>query len=518
MCQITGFEFRYVAPSDSPVSEDDTLRDGSVSRQEKSTQHHPGSSITTPLAQPTTTNMGGASTKPSYSTTEIVEEKSTQQEDCSTHHPSSQEPATNDASVTTFVHGGISLNGFETSSFFSCFDDPLTSEGLFDQDDTDRFPQDTCVYTVHDPSFKPSWSWVPYSHRKNTTYLRCLGVFICPMDGCKHISNATLPNCDRKKTSIPKPRGSGICFIHKAQLTHVPCDVECTLIRSSSSTEINQKGSHCHPRPHELKASKKACQRLQDIVNVNSEAKPLQVMMGTPTRESARSIHPSLGHLGRLSYLMKKLKYSSRSIDIDGILSMQKEMGMDFILVCDLIQGVIVIQFPAMKMIVQNNKFYAFQTDTIEGWISQASTDTFKWNAHVTSVHCDTISRHVPVLVSLTRSRTTNDYKIHFDHLFKSMGCQTFEQFLERFPGNISDFSASEQAGFKASLIDLATSFGHVTIDVDKLMQQTYRFCEVREYFSGLFSKFNMSGNLVGSLDGPIDISRPVLELRRFFY
>ena len=83
ICQITGFEFRYVAPSDSPSSEDHTLGDGSVSRQEKSTQHHPGSSISTPLAQPTTTNMGGASTKQSYSTTEIVEDKSTQQEDSS---------------------------------------------------------------------------------------------------------------------------------------------------------------------------------------------------------------------------------------------------------------------------------------------------------------------------------------------------------------------------------------------------------------------------------------------------
>jgi hypothetical protein len=88
----------------------------------------------------------------------------------------------------------------------------------------------------------------------------------------------------------------------------------------------------------------------------------LQVMIGTPTRESARSIHPSLGHLGRLSYLMSKLKESSsRSIDIDRILSMQKEMGKDFILVCNLIQGVIVIQFPAMKMIVQITNFMHFR-------------------------------------------------------------------------------------------------------------------------------------------------------------
>ena len=92
---------------------------GSVSCQEKSTQHHPGSSTTTPPAQPTTANMGGASTKQSSSTTKIFEEKSTQQPDSPTHHPLSQEPATNDASVMmTSIHGGISLNGFETSSFF----------------------------------------------------------------------------------------------------------------------------------------------------------------------------------------------------------------------------------------------------------------------------------------------------------------------------------------------------------------------------------------------------------------
>ena len=378
-----------------------------------------------------------------------------------------------------------SSNEEDDSSYFSCVADLHASRGLFDQDDSDRFPPHSCVYTVNDASFKPSWSLVPYSHYKNTTYLRCLGVFICPMEACKHISNAVLSNGERKKDSIPKPRGSQFCFTHKCPLTHISCDVYCTLIRTSSSTEIKQHGSHRHPRPHELKASKKAVKRLQDIVGVNSEAKPIQVMMGTPTREPARSIHPSLGNLNRLSYMMSKLKSSSRSIDLEGILSMQQEIGLNFIHKFDLIQGVVVLQFPAMKKIIQNNCLYAYQTDTLEGWILQGVNESFRWNAHVTSVHCDTIGRHVPVLLSMTRSRTTTDYKIHFDHLFKSMECQSFDQFLDRFPGNISDFSASEQAGFRSSLIDLASSFNQETIDVEKVMQRTYRFCEVSKKMVG---------------------------------
>jgi len=465
--QITGLEFCVTpAPSASGTSttENTARKSPDVSA---STAHHI-STTTQHLQQETTSHVSDQATK-------------SPDKSASTAHHISATTEHLQQETTSHVSDklGKSLNDDDNSSFHSCFDDLHQSRGIFDEDDMDRFPPNSCVYTVNDPSFKPSWSWVPYSHKKNRTYLRCLGVYICPMDGCKHICNAVLSNGNRKKDSVPKPRGSGFCFTHKCPLTHVLCGVECTLIRTSSSTEVKQNGSHRHPRPHEIKVSKKAVKRLQDIVRVNSEAKPIQVMLGTPTRESARSIHPSLGNLSRLSYMMNKFKSSSRSLDLEGILSIQQELGVEFINVCDLIKGVVVLQFPAMKMIIQNNHLYALQTDTLEGWILQGKTESFKWNAHVTSVHSDTIGRHVPVLISLTRSRTSTDYKIHFDHLFKSMECQSLDQFLERFPGNISDFSASEQAGFRTSLMDLATSMGHETVNVDKLMQRTYKFCEV---------------------------------------
>ena len=43
-----------------------------------------------------------------------------------------------------------SLNEDNNSSYFSCVGDWHMSRGLFDQDDLDRFPPHTCVYTVHD--------------------------------------------------------------------------------------------------------------------------------------------------------------------------------------------------------------------------------------------------------------------------------------------------------------------------------------------------------------------------------
>jgi hypothetical protein len=193
---------------------------------------------------------------------------------------------------------------------------------------------------------------------------------------------------------------------------------------------------------------------------MNSEAKPLQILLGTPTREPAQMIHPSLGNLDRLLYLMSRFKSCTKTTSLEDLLSIQDDLGMNFLHKCDLTEGIIVIQFPAMKNILQMNNMYALQTDTLEGWI-QSESEQLKWNVNVTSVHSDALNQHVPTLVSLTRTRTGNDYKGHFDHIFRCMEYQSFDQFLEKFPGNISDFSAAAQGGFRMSLIDWASNIGY---------------------------------------------------------
>ena len=93
------------------------------------------------------------------------------------------------------------------------------------------------------------------------------------------------------------------------------------------------------------------------------------------------------------------------------------------------------------------------------------------------------------------------------------MECQSFDQFLDKFPGNISNFSSSKQAGFRSSLIDLATTLGYETTDVDKLMQWTYKFCEVRAYFP---VSFGIEPGRIFGLLGAIAAVRPVEVLLQF--
>ncbi len=178
---------------------------------------------------------------------------------------------------------------------------------------------------------------------------------------------------------------------------------------------------------------------------------------------------------------MSRFKSCTKTSILEDLLSIQDDLGMNFLHKCDLTEGVIVIQFPTMKNILQMNKMYALQTDTLEGWI-QSEAKQLKWNVKVTLVHSDRLDQHVPTLVLLTRTRTGNDYKVHFDHLFLCMGYQSFDQFLEKFPGNISNFSAAKQGGFRMSLIDLASNLGYEKVekmDVDMVMQRAYKFCEV---------------------------------------
>ena len=206
--QITGFEYRYAPPG--------TLESfgGSESSEEVATQQ-PEPSI--PPALPTTLNIEDIgmqqpelSTHPSsltililqlqqvnqeyerkhmYSTptmpaesTPNIEEIGMQQPELSTHPGSSMilnlqlQQANQEyerkhpyPTSTMPAESRKSSEEDEIKSFYSCVSDSHTSRGLFNQDNFDRFPQDSCIYTVNDASFKPSWSWVPYSHHKSAT-------------------------------------------------------------------------------------------------------------------------------------------------------------------------------------------------------------------------------------------------------------------------------------------------------------------------------------------------------------
>ena len=73
-----------------------------------------------------------------------------------------------------------------------------------------------------------------------------------------------------------------------------------------------------------------------------------------------------------------------------------------------------------MNDIAKENRLYAFQTDTIEGWMYQQNNHS--WNVTVTSTHSVILERHVPVFMSVTKNRAANDYK-HCSHCTNIFQC-----------------------------------------------------------------------------------------------
>ena len=211
------------------------------------------------------------------------------------------------------------------------------------------------------------------------------------------------------------------------------------MFRCSSSVPIHHKGKHEHARPSE-KVSKESLARLENMVKINNNAKPIQILQGTPTREAAAEIHPGLNNLDRLAYYMKNLKKKQYQLQLTDLSAWEETMGAQFWKRADLKDGIFIIQFPGMIKIAKSNTLYAFQTDTIENFVHELN---HKWNVTVTSTHSEILGRHVPVLISVTKQRRGIEYMHHFLELFECLGCKTFDEFKIKFPGNISGLSVA---------------------------------------------------------------------------
>ncbi|NCF93897.1 MAG: hypothetical protein GWQ05_23495 [Verrucomicrobiaceae bacterium] len=130
----------------------------------------------------------------------------------------------------------------------------------------------------------------------------------------------------------------------------------------------------------------------------------------------------------------------------------EDHLGYRFLRKTDLTRGseAIIIQFPGMIDIAKDNREYACQSDSIEGWIKD--TDFPEMIVTISSTHSKILRRHVPVVMSVTFGRTRQHYARHFALLFDSIGHPTLEDFNSEFPGNISDFSDQLRKGFEIAL------------------------------------------------------------------
>ena len=381
----------------------------------------------------------------------------------------------------TLTESGDGMNEKEDDSSFhspSGGNNVVGSLGLHDNADSVRFPQGNLPpYVVDDPKFRLSWTMMTYGCRTNkknkVEYQCCMGIYKCPREGCNFVQSAVAPRKGRVNGAKPtNAKGTGVCSEHNLQLTHVPCSATCTVFRCSSSVTIHHKGKHEHARPSE-KVSKESLARLENMVKINNNAKPIQILQGTPTREAAAEIHPGLNNLDRLAYYMKNLKKKQYQLQLTDLSAWEETMGAQFWKRADLKDGIFIIQFPGMIKIAKSNTLYAFQTDTIENFVHELN---HKWNVTVTSTHSEILGRHVPVLISVTKQRHGIEYMHHFLELFECLGCKTFVEFKIKFPGNISDFSSAEQSGFTMALKQY---YKDLEINGVVSIEGLYKFCRV---------------------------------------
>jgi len=112
-----------------------------------------------------------------------------------------------------------------------------------DQDDLDRFPPNSCIYTVNDPSFKPSWSWLLTVTARTVLTFAVSVLPICPY--CKN----SRPHNKWRVINRVKRKGKGYdvkqIHIYHAILALSDDEFELLmrLLKSSSDTEIKQHRS-----------------------------------------------------------------------------------------------------------------------------------------------------------------------------------------------------------------------------------------------------------------------------------
>ena len=256
------------------------------------------------------------------------------------------------------------------TAFKSCTSHDNSGHHLYDQPDPHRFPNGNLCYAVNDPTstFNTSWAMLLASSKKGKGqnkdkryyYHSCLGIYECPVKGCKVVSNPTHPRKKKIGAMPTKARGSGDCRIHNTRLVHVPCNAKMKIRKSSNSSvvDVEHKGYHIHQRPHE-KPSNASKEWLKEVVTVNKEALPNQISCGTDTRLPAGDVHPSFQNQDRLRYEMKKLENKVFNFTLEDLPKFEEMTGEEHTFIkrasLDEKNGTISIQFPAMLEVTQKN-------------------------------------------------------------------------------------------------------------------------------------------------------------------
>ena len=90
-----------------------------------------------------------------------------------------------------------------------------------------------------------------------TRKLKCLGVYLCPHDGCLFTQRARTPTAQNKDATVRPPKITH-CKIHQsAELYHHACQAKMigTVSFNNNMTEVQHVGNHDHLAPNPIHIS-----------------------------------------------------------------------------------------------------------------------------------------------------------------------------------------------------------------------------------------------------------------------
>ena len=327
------------------------------------------------------------------------------------------------------------------------------------------------------------WKFACYNSKKlktgyNRLYKYCLGVYVCPK--CDFKESLRQPRI-KKKFQPPLPSKRSCPQHPEVPLLHHFCSCTISLEERENDWLVTHHGDHSHPRPPWVgRLDQKSKNELKKMVMTAPELTAYQLKLGSSTRPTASSIHPALNNLGKLKHERDKLlKETGMKSTLAALVKFTEEVSIDFIRAeCLTVDNpFIVMQDQDMISILQAAEG-PVQTDTVEGFIFDPELREREVNLTVTSAYDYLLQRWVPVCVSLLFGKSTDDYRNHWKQIFSCYPVSSWDEFVNLFPGNTSDFSDAIRKSFFEELKELAREKWEVDI-VDEEIIPLYRFCEV---------------------------------------
>ena len=121
---------------------------------------------------------------------------------------------------------------------------------------------------------------------------------------------------------------------------------------------------------------------------------------------------------------------------------------------------IITLQSPHMRHVL-NEVSGGLQSDTVEGVIDDPNYEG-NIDIHFTSAYDEVLLRWVPVLTSIIFGRSKTNFRPHWRVLFQAYeGVNTWDEFMEIFPGITMDWSEAEGESFLEELVEFSKGSLH---------------------------------------------------------